>query len=299
MSYSNPIMRYLVPPIHCLTAFEAVARLRSLTKAAEELHVSTSAVGHRLRQLQDGIGFKLFTGPNGEYTMSARGAEYLAVVKSSLASLNHYPIAASRSSSTRTLRIASPPSFARQILVSRLPEFLQRHPNLNAVLQLSVPLVGLKADEADVEIRFGDGIYEGLETFLLSREPVFPVCSPLYLARHGGVENPPDLARAVLLRSALEPWRPWLSAAGLDWPEPKADVDYFDMGLLLEACINGQGIALARQKMAEQYLTAGTLVRLFELSAPSTYGFYLTASLDNVKRPEVADFIVWLKQIMN
>ncbi|KPG95893.1 LysR family transcriptional regulator [Pseudomonas sp. RIT-PI-q] len=291
-------MRYLVPSIHCLTAFEAVARLRSLTKASEELHVSTSAVGHRLRQLQDGIGFKLFTGPSGEYTMSARGSEYLEVVKSSLASLNHYPISASRSSSTNTLRIASPPSFARQILVSRLPEFLRTHPKLNVALQLSVPIVGLKADDADVEIRFGDGIYEGLETFLLSHESVFPVCSPAYLARHGKLENPLDLAHAVLLRSALEPWRPWLSAAGLDWPEPKADVDYVDMGLLLEASINGQGIALARQKMVEQYLAAGTLVRLFDLSAPSTYGFYLTASSASVKRQEVFDFIVWLQEVM-
>lgn len=291
-------MRYLVPPIHCLTAFEAVVRLRSLTKAAEELHVSTSAISHRLRQLQEGIGFKLFTGPNGEYTMSARGSEYLEVVKTSLMALNHYPVSASRSASTSTLRIASPPSFARHILVARLPEFFETHPKLNVVLQLSVPLIGLKADDADVEIRFGDGHYEDVQTFLLSHEPVFPVCSPAYLESHGPLDSLQDLSHAVLLRSALEPWRPWLNEAGLDWPEPKSKIDYFDMGLLLEACINGQGVALARYRMVKQYLTAGTLVQLFDIKALPTYGFYMTASPENIKRPEVYGFITWLQQIM-
>ncbi|NPT55329.1 LysR substrate-binding domain-containing protein [Paraburkholderia elongata] len=291
-------MRYSIPPIHCLTAFETVARLRSLSKAADELHVSASAVGHRLRQLQEGLGFRLFTGTQGEYVLSAKGTEYLEVVKTCLASLNHFPLETARSSARRTLRIASPPSFARQFLVARLPDFIRRHPRLNASLQLSVPLVGLKSDDADIEVRFGDGRYEGQEVIPLLHEPVFPVCGPQYLARHGSFLHPEDLAKATMLRSALEPWRPWLDAAGLDWPEPTADVDYFDMGLLLEACVNGQGVALARQTMAAGYLGSGALVRLFELTAWPTYGYYLTVLPENMERLEVADFITWLKGIV-
>lgn len=290
-------MRYSIPSIHCLTAFEAVARLRSLSRAAEELHVSVSAVGHRIRQLQDGVGFRLFAGAQGDYTLSTQGTEYLGVVKTCLASLNHFPLETLRTREQPTLRIASPPSFARQLLVARLPEFIGQHPRLSATLQLSVPLVGLKSDEADVEIRFGDGRYEGQEVIPLLHEPVFPVCSPQYLERHGPFPDPHSLVRCTLLRSALEPWQPWFCAAGLDVPVPRADVDYFDMGLLLEACLNGQGIALGRQTMVAAYLRAGTLVRLSDLTAMPQYGYYITASPENLERAEVADFIAWLKDI--
>lgn len=160
-----------------------------------------------------------------------------------------------------------------------------------------MPLVGLKSDDADVEIRFGDGRYEGQEVIPLLHEPVFPVCGPQYLQRHGPFPDPQSLAGCTLLRSALEPWHPWFAAAGLDWPEPRADVDYFDMGLLLEACVNGQGVALARQAMVAAYLRSGALVRLFELTARPPYGYYITVSPENAERPEIADFILWLKGV--
>jgi LysR family transcriptional regulator, glycine cleavage system transcriptional activator len=290
-------MRYSIPPIHCLTAFEAVARLRSLSRAANELHISVSAVGHRLRQLQEGVGFRIFTGAQGEYTLSTKGTEYLAVVKACLASLNHFPLETARVRQQLTVRIAAPPSFARLLLVKHLPEFISRHPRLTATLQLSVPLVGLKSDDADVEIRFGDGHYEGQKVIPLLHEPVFPVCSPLYLKRHGPFSDPQSLAGCTLLRSALEPWRPWFDAAGLDLPEPRADVDYFDIGLLLEACVNSQGIALARQTMVASCLRGGALVRLSELTAQPPYGYYVTMSPQNAERPEVADFVAWLKEM--
>jgi DNA-binding transcriptional LysR family regulator len=289
-------MRYSIPPIHCLTAFEAVARLRSLSRAADELHVSVSAVGHRLRQLQEGLGFRLFSGAPGDYTLSTKGTEYLGVVKACLASLNHFPLETARTATRSTLRIASPPSFARYLLVPRLPEFIRRHPRLSASLQISVPLVGLKSDDADVEIRFGDGNYEGHEVVPLLHESVFPVCSPRYLQQYGPFPDPASFAGAVMLRSTLEPWRPWLDAAGLDWPEPAADVDYFDMGLLLEACVNGQGIALARETIVADYLKSGALVRLSELRAMPPYGYYVTMLPENAARPDVADFIAWLKE---
>ncbi|MCI3206361.1 MULTISPECIES: LysR substrate-binding domain-containing protein [Pandoraea] len=289
-------MKYAIPPIHCLTAFEAVARLRSLSRAADELNVSTSAVSHRLRQLQEGLGFRLFSGAQGEYKLSTKGTEYLGVVKVCLASLNHFPLETARTATRSTLRIASPPSFARYLLVERLPEFLRQHPRLTASLQISVPLVGLKSDDADVEIRFGDGHYEGQDTVPLLHEPVFPVCSPNYLSQHGPFPDPTRLANATLLRSTLEPWRPWFDIAGLDRPEPAAAVDYFDMGLLLQACVNGQGIALARQTIVADYLKSGALVRLSELSAMPPYGYYATMLPENASRPEVASFIAWLKE---
>lgn len=289
-------MRYSIPPIHCLTAFEAVARLRSLSRAADELHVSVSAVGHRLRQLQEGLGFRLFSGAQGDYTLSAKGTEYLGVVKACLASLNHFPLETARTVTRSTLRIASPPSFAHYLLVERLPEFIRRHPRLSASLQISVPLVGLKSDDADVEIRFGDGQYDGQHVVPLLHEPVFPVCSPRYLAEHGPFPDVASFAGATLLRSTLEPWRPWFDVAGVDWPEPAADVDYFDMGLLLQACVSGQGIALARATIVAGYLKSGALVRLSAMSAMPPYGYYITMPPENAARPEVADFVAWLEE---
>ena len=116
------------------------------------------------------------------------------------------------------------------------------------------------------------------------------------MQRVGDLDSPCALQRAHLLRSPLEPWRPWLDAAGLDWPEPREGVQFNDLGLLMEAAVAGQGVALARRTIAQHWLAAGLLQRLFDIDAKSPHAYWLLYEQPNLGRAEVRIFIEWLRQ---
>ncbi len=95
------------------------------------------------------------------------------------------------------------------------------------------------------------------------------------MREHGPFERPEDLEGLPLLRSPLEPWRTWFAAAGLDWAEPSEGSQFNDMGLMCDAAAAGMGVALVRLKLGAPWLDHGTLVRLFDIEAPSPHAHYL------------------------
>jgi len=282
-----------LPPLHCLQALEAVARRGTVVDAAEELHVTASAISHRLRQLESWLGRPLIARAQ-PLTLTAYAAQYASAAREALAVLAGLPQPAH---AARTpLRVAVPPTFARNILVPRLAAFTQAHPQIELELNLTIPLLDVKAGESEVEVRFGAGQYgdaDAVEPLLA--EPVFAVASPAYLARFGAPKQPSDLARLTLLRSPLEPWRPWFEVAGLVWPEPSGGIQFNDIGLLMEAAIAGHGVALARQTIVAGWLEMGLLHRLFDLAAESPHAYWLLYDRDVLARPEVVTFLEWLR----
>jgi LysR family transcriptional regulator, glycine cleavage system transcriptional activator len=282
-----------LPPLHCLQAIEAVARLGSVVAAADELCVTASAISHRLRQLEVWLGQPLIARPQ-PLTLTAHAVQYAMAARAALAGLEALP--APRADTSRRLLVAVPPTFARNILVPRLAAFTESHPDIELELQLTIPLLDVKAGEADVEVRYGGGQYAdagGPE--LLLAEPVFPVAAPTYIVRTGPFDTPAALRKAHLLRSPLEPWRPWFAAAGLDWPEPAQGVQFNDLGLLMEAAVAGQGIALGRRTIIRHWLAAGLLVPVLDLAAESPHAYWLLYDRADLQRPEVRRFIDWLR----
>lgn len=282
-----------LPPLHCLQAIEAVARLGSVVAAADELCVTASAISHRLRQLEVWLGQPLIARPQ-PLTLTAHAVQYAMAARAALAGLEALP--APRADTSRRLLVAVPPTFARNILVPRLAAFTESHPDIELELQLTIPLLDVKAGEADVEVRYGGGQYAdagGPE--LLLAEPVFPVAAPTYIARTGPFDTPAALRKAHLLRSPLEPWRPWFATAGLDWPEPAQGVQFNDLGLLMEAAVAGQGIALGRRTIIRHWLAAGLLVPVLDLAAESPHAYWLLYDRADLQRPEVRRFIDWLR----
>src|SRR5262245_41361773 len=135
-----------IPPIQGLLAFEAVARLRSVTNASDELHVTPSAVSHRIRQLETRLGCKLFA--RGDFSLTPEGAAYLGRVREALAVLQEAPNPVAAESATR-LRVAVTPTFSRQLLLPRLALFRHAYPEIDLVLQVTIPLSNVTAEEAD------------------------------------------------------------------------------------------------------------------------------------------------------
>ncbi len=284
-----------IPPIQCLLTFEALARLRSVTQAAEELCVTPSAVSHRVKQLEQIIGTKLFG--RADFSLTTEGIEYLAHVREGLVSLQRFP-SASNPSGRRKLRLAVTPTFARSVLMPRLKTFLDAYPEIDITLQVSIPLLDVVAEDADLTVRFGTGRYSDVEHVCLAKDEVPPLASPAWLREHGPFSSAEDLQGVALLRSPLEPWRTWFAAHNLDWPEPMDGSSFNDIGLMCDAAAQGLGVGLIRTKLGAPWLESGQLVRLFERSVPSPHAHYLCWRTGTMERWECATFADWLKSVL-
>lgn len=259
-----------LPSIDGLRAFEAAARLGSFERAADELHVTASAIAKRIATVEDLLGTALFVRSAKALALTASGKEYLAQVSGALALLAAMPLHQRRVQRSQRLRVTAPPTFARQILVPQLAAFTAAHPDVELEVLLSIPfLTGGQAD-ADIEVRHGP---VPPDATLLMRDVVLPLASPDLLARLPPLATPADLAGAPLLRTPIEPWSPWFAAAGLAWPEPTQGPKLVDLGMTLEAALSGQGIALARPSLARGWLASGALTALpFDVTAaPATH----------------------------
>jgi len=280
-------LRY--PSIDGLRAFEAAARLGSFERAAEELSVTPSAVSKRVATLEELLGTPLLTRSARSLALTPAGKEYLAQVSAALGLLAAVPLHQRAAQRAQRLRVTTPPTFARQVLVPHLEQFTRRHPEIELEVVLSIPYLDVAGSDADVEVRNGDAAAAGGTP--LMHDVVLPVASPGLLARLPPLREPADLAQAPLLRTPLEPWAPWFRAAGLDWPEPAQGPKLVDLGLTLEAAVSGQGIALARPSLARSWLAAGALRPLFDITAVPANQYYL---LPHAAQGAAALFARWL-----
>jgi LysR family transcriptional regulator, glycine cleavage system transcriptional activator len=282
-----------IPPIQCLLTFEALARLRSVTQAAEEQCVTPSAVSHRVRQLEELLGVKLFG--RADFSLTTEGSEYLAHVREGLLSLQKFP-SSEAVQGKKKLRVAVTPTFARSILMPRLKTFTDAYPEIDLTLQVSIPLLDVVAEDADLTIRFGTGRYADVEHVCLFKDRITPLASPAYIRANGPFESAQDLVKAKLLRSPLEPWRTWFAAHQLDWPEPLDGSSFNDIGLMCDAAAVGMGVALVRLQLGAPWLANGSLERLFDEDVPSPHAHYLCWRTGSLDRWEVAAFADWLKK---
>jgi len=288
-----------IPPIQCLLTFEAVARLRHAGRAADELCVTPSAVSHRIRQLESHVGIKLFG--RSDFNLTADGAVYLANVRTGLAALQAVP---NRDATRRTtqLRLAVTPTFSRQMLMPHLELFRNIYPDVELVMQVSIPLLDVTAEQADLEVRYGSGNYADCESRLVLEESVVPACSPSYLNEFGpftGFRSAVEIAAARLIRSPLEPWGTWFASCGLDHPEPQVGAQFNDLGLVYDAAASGFGVALVRQKLGAQWLESGRLVPLSDRPVPSPLRHYICWQPGTLERWECEAFVEWLVQTLS
>ena len=279
-----------LPSIDGLRAFEAAARLGSLERAADELNITASAVGKRIATVEELLGAPLFARGAKPLALSATGKEYLAQVSGALELLAAMPLHQRAAQRNPRLRVTSPPTFARQILVPHLERFTRAHPEVELEVLLSIPYLGGAASpDADLEVRHGSG------GEVLMHDVVLPVAAPALLARLPVLRVPADLAHAPLLRTPLEPWAPWFAAAGLVWPEPSQGPKLIDLGLTLEAAVAGQGIALARPSLARGWLASGALQPLpFGITATPTAQYHL---LPHAAHGAAPLFARWLAEV--
>lgn len=279
-----------LPSIQALAAFESAARLGGFAQAAAELCITPSAVSHRIRQLESQLGESLFDRSPTGVRLSSDGQRYLGSVREAFDKLAQ--LARDGELPALRLRVGAPPTFARNLLIPRLPEFYRQWPDIEIDVAVEAPMQ-VRPERHDIDIRFGDGRFDERVTTKLFDDVVVVLAAPDYINGRA-LRQPLDLERGELLRSPLVRWRPWFAAAGLDWPEPARGQSFTDLGILLEAAASGLGVAVCTRRIAERWTDSGQLMPLFGLTVPASSTYYTLVQRDLMQRSEVASFTEWL-----
>jgi LysR family glycine cleavage system transcriptional activator len=261
----GPMARRL-PPLNALKAFEAAARSESFTRAAEELNVTQGAVSHQVKALEETLGLKLFNRERQRLIITDPGRDYLAVVRDAFDRIALGTERLVQRQSSGVLTVSTSPDFAAKWLVNRLGRFAEKHTNIDLRVSASTQYVDFAREDVDVAIRHGDGNWPGLDVVRLYSERLFPVCSPKLISGRNRITKPSDLLKFPLLRlEDAKNWTRLFEAAGITDPVGPGPV-LNRASMLVDAAIDGQGIALARTALAAWDLINGRLDRPIDAS---------------------------------
>lgn len=278
--------------MQALRAFEAAAREKSLTKAASTLHVTHGAISHQIKALEEDLGVRLFERAGRGIRLTDEGERFALRVRAAFGELAAGVQELAERSNPRRVRLSVTPSFAARWLLPRIGRFTAAHPDLDLDISANIAVVDLVRDDIDFAIRYGMGQWPGVAADFLTDDVFFPACSPRI---PGGIpRTPADLARYTLLRADDEYWAPWFRAAGVDLPEPDRGPSFNDSAHILQAAIEGQGVALARRTLIGNDLRNGVLVKPFEIEVPGTRSFYLVYLPRMTESPKLAAVRGWL-----
>ena len=282
-----------LPPLRILTAFEAVARHRSFTRAASELCITKSAVSHRIKLLEEYFQSSVFVRRSGGLEITPQGAFFLESVRNALETLQT-ACARMPTNEKKVVRVAVRPAFASNWLVEKLGEFHRLHEDIDLEIHAS-KMTNLNSVGADVAICYGkENEWFGFEARKLMSGELFPVCSPSYRDTLGKLLSPNDLLRTTLLRLPRHDWELWFQTAGVNREKPITGQLFSDAHLMLHAAATGQGVALSLSVLANKDISEGRLVRLFDISVPADCSYYAVYRPDDPSKLEVTTFMEWL-----
>lgn len=248
-------------PLHTLPSFRVIARTGNLRAAAEELHLTHSAVSQQLRQLETTLGVELFDRRGRRIVLNAAGSALLQAVGPALDHIDAGVRAATAAAAgaEARLRVTLLPSFAQRWLLPRMADWHARHPDIALELEASQQVVDLQREGFHAAIRQGAGQWRGLRAELLIDSPKVPVGSPV-AAQHLLGRDVAALVHEPLLGSGTA-WEQWFALSGLK-VRVKPVATFNDAGLMLQAAEQNIGIALTREVLAADALRERRLFRL-------------------------------------
>jgi LysR family glycine cleavage system transcriptional activator len=283
-----------------LPSFAAAARWQSFTAAADELGVTQAAVSHQIRELEEQLGVKLFYRTGRAVRLTASGEILKKAVDSGFEEIAQ---AMGQLKPTKpSLRVTAPPSFAAKWLVPRLDRFLQQVPEVDVFIDIQNRIAEL-AREHHVAIQFGAGAFPDYQVDRLGDEYIMPVCSPALLQGGRRKPDPRELLRNTLLETdwhsqgaSWPNWETWLDAANLKGVRHGRTVCFAHSSLVIQAAIDGQGIALGDSTLIADDLAAGRLIKPFDLAlrGPKQFAYFLVSRRTPAKDSVAAQFRAWL-----
>lgn len=289
-------------PLNALRSFEVAARQGSLTKAAEELAVTPSAVHYQVKALEEQLGVTLFRREGRNLTLTEAAAASLTSLEAAFDLMTLAYEQLRRFDTRGVLTISVCPAFAAKWLVNRFDGFRAAFPDIEVSISVSDELVDFSSAEVDLAIHYGTGHYPGLSAERLMTDEVFPVCHPsLVEDRQHPLHDPAALSHHVLLHDdsfsdahGQPNWASWLRAAGAHDVDATRGPRFNSAGLVHDAALAGRGVALGRRSLALDDLAAGRLVRPFTVALPVMKGYWVVCPQELAEHHKVSAFREWL-----
>jgi len=288
-------MKRMLPPFAAVRAFEAAARHQSFKAAAEELHVTQSAISHQVKGLEAYLSTTLFNRRANGVELNPCGLEYFGSVSSVLDNLNASTDKIRGTGTCGSLSVRATPAFIARWLLPRMDSFSANNPDIDIELTTTNDPTYFPGDGVDILIQYGEEPAEGfaVDPFLWSTR--YPVCSPGLLKNGLQIDRPEDLAKTTLLRDIIgDQWSIWFACANIKMPENITGPRLAHCDFTLRAAQEGLGVALAYHVFIPQELAKGTLVRLFDDEIPSKVFYSLSCPKNWTNRPTIAAFRDWI-----
>ncbi len=281
--------------LHFLPAFCAVARSNNLREAAEQLHLTHSAVSQQIRQLEDELGLPLFDRPGRGIRLNANGQCFLSAVEPALRSIERAAQEARDhlASSEQRLSVSVLPSFAQRWLLPRMALWRTEHPDIHLHLHTSQQLMDLHGTEFHAGVRQGDGQWKGLMAKRLFDSPWVVLGSPAAAQRLR--DQPLKRWLDEPLLGNAQRWNEWFASQHLA-TKVRPVASFVDAGLMLQAAEQDIGIALSRELLAADAIARGSLVRLstMQLQVDDAQAYWLAYRPELADWPPIAAFYEWL-----
>lgn len=293
-------LRRKLPPLTGLTAFEAVARLGSFTKAARELGVTQAAVSRQIHLLEESLGFPLFRRLHRKIEATDKGRSLSAAATTAFNLMADTIAEIKRDESHEGLTISASVAFSHFWLLPKIASFSRKHAEIPLRIISQDNAVSLDGGDVDLAIRYGNGMWSDGRAELLFEDEIFPVCSADYAEKLEGFADLHDLTRHPLISSDTEDpswtgWDEWFAAFAIGAPRRPSGLRCSFYTEAIYAALNGQGIALGWKRLVQNLLDQKALVRLTEDSITTRNGYFVIEPSRSAKNARVAQFVEWLK----
>jgi DNA-binding transcriptional LysR family regulator len=293
--------RRLIPSLTALVEFEAVARLRSFTNAANELGVTQAAVSRQIRLLEELLGVRLLDRLHRNLTLTKEGQALFAVVSESMGKIAGVFDRLSTGIGDEELVLAATAAFSHFRLMPSIGKLQRLQPNLRVRLTTTMFTADLRHNETDAVVRFGNGTWNDGTSYLLFEEEVFPVCSPRWIEENGKPASLDELANCSLI--ADDPtsegwltWEQWFRAVGGKPVKLKYGLRTCLYPDAVQAARDGQGVTLGWARLLHDHLASGDLVRLTDASLPLRDAYYVVVPHGRSITPTVQALIELLRE---
>ncbi|QGZ93677.1 Gcv operon activator [Terricaulis silvestris] len=285
-----------LPPLNPLRAFEAAARHRSFTHAADELCVTQGAISRSVRTLEDFFGVPLFERTGNGLALNDKSEKLAASLTEVFGMLNDATSEFLGNKSSPILTVWCYTSFAIGYLIPHLPEFKLHHPQIKVRLASGTDSMEFSEDQIDVRIRYGRGHWKGYESTLLFKEELRPVCSPKLLDPKKRPYNVDILRALTLLHQDLRrnDWPEWLELAGAVNLRPHDNLMFDELSVAYQGAIAGLGVVIAQRAYFRRELETGQLFEPFDHVLHRDLGYYVTIPSERRVNPQAIAFRDWL-----
>ncbi len=292
-------LRFQLPPPNALVAFEAAARHLSFTLAAGELNVTRVAVSRQVKALETHIGVALFRRMHKSLSLTPEGTEYFDVVSKALTDIARNTTSLRSRKPTNRVTVTTTVGFSSYWLMPRIGSFRKRFPDIDIRVLVSDVPIDMEREGVDIAIRYGGGSWPDCRATFLLQEEIFPTCSQSYFQGRQKLENPEALLRETLLH--LEgpydqevTWHWWFKAHGIEDQRNRTGLAVNSYTHLVQAVLEGQGIALVGPPLLSPYYRKDVLIRPITVAPVKRKAFYIVLPSSPTSSTATTAFCDWI-----